>query len=62
MKPFALLASKYPRTILVDADAIFLRSPDDLFDQHAGLSETGALFYHDRAIGSDDGLERQLYI
>ena len=58
MKPFTLLALKYPRTILADVDAIFLRSPDDLFNQHTGLSETGALFYHDRAIGSDDGMER----
>ena len=57
MKPFTLLTLKYPRTILTDVDAIFLRSPDDLFNQHAGLSETGALFYHDRAIGGD-GLER----
>ncbi|KAG9774472.1 hypothetical protein KCU88_g5424, partial [Aureobasidium melanogenum] len=52
MKPFALLASSYPRTILVDADAIFLSNPDIVFDAHPGLSRTGALFFHDRGAGS----------
>lgn len=49
MKPFALLAAASSRTILMDADAVFLTSPDSLFDSHPGLQETGTLFYHDRA-------------
>jgi alpha 1,3-mannosyltransferase len=61
MKPFALLAASKPQTILIDADAIFLTSPDRLFQSHPGLARTGALFYHDRAIPGD-GLEQRLYI
>ncbi|KIW85032.1 hypothetical protein Z517_00420 [Fonsecaea pedrosoi CBS 271.37] len=64
IKPFALLASPYPRTILMDADAVFFANPDNLFDEYPGLRDTGALFFHDRNInsGSDrhDWLERQL--
>ncbi|KAF2147792.1 glycosyltransferase family 71 protein [Myriangium duriaei CBS 260.36] len=48
-KPFAMLATPFPKTILVDADAIFLKNPDDLFDSNPDLHRTGALFYHDRA-------------
>jgi len=55
MKPFALLASARPRAILMDADALFLISPDSLFDEHPGLAKTGTLFFHDRAAtGGDD--------
>ena len=53
MKPFALLASKYPKTILVDADNVFFESPDRLFDEHPLLLETGMLFYHDRSTPGD---------
>lgn len=53
MKPFALLASRYPKTILVDADTVFFESPDRLFDEHPGLLKTGTLFYHDRTLGGD---------
>lgn len=60
MKPFALLAAQNAQTILVDADAIFLTTPDHLFHSHSGLISTGALFYHDRVIPG--GLERQKYI
>jgi len=58
MKPFALLASKFPHTMLVDADALFLSSPEDLFQSHPELQRTGTLFYHDRAAsgGGDEGL------
>ncbi|KAB5580194.1 mannosyltransferase putative-domain-containing protein [Coniochaeta sp. 2T2.1] len=55
MKPFALLASAHPRAILMDADAVFLRSPDSIFEEHPALIETGTLFFHDRAAtGGDD--------
>ncbi|KAK4946415.1 hypothetical protein LTR10_014614 [Elasticomyces elasticus] len=50
MKPFALLASRFARTILVDADVVFFSKPDNAFDEHSSLRETGTLFYHDRCI------------
>lgn len=49
MKLFAVLASRCQRTIFLDADAVFLQSPDRLFETKAGLMEIGALFWHDRA-------------
>lgn len=49
MKPFAMLVSRFQRVIIADADAIFLRSPDHVFDEEPGLVETGTLFWHDRA-------------
>lgn len=49
MKPFAMLASRFQKTIVLDADAIFVRSPDQLFQAEPGLVETGTLFWHDRA-------------
>ncbi|KIX94879.1 uncharacterized protein Z520_09569 [Fonsecaea multimorphosa CBS 102226] len=64
IKPFALLASPYPRTILMDADAIFFSKPDTMFDEYPSLRDTGALFFHDRNIISgfnrQDWLERQM--
>ncbi|KAB5583226.1 mannosyltransferase putative-domain-containing protein [Coniochaeta sp. 2T2.1] len=66
MKPFALLASAYSRAILMDADAVFLSSPDSLFAKdrrpgHPALTRTGTLFFHDRAaVGGGD--ERRLWV
>ena len=51
MKPFAVLASRFEKVILIDADTIFLQPPDGLFEEHAGLKQTGTLFFHDRAVG-----------
>lgn len=48
MKPFAMLASRFKETIMVDADAVFLRAPDGVFNDEPGLRETGTLFWHDR--------------
>ena len=53
MKPFAMLASRFQKTIVLDADAMFVRSPDDLFDTEPGLIQTGTLFWHDRAFNPD---------
>ncbi|KAI9848373.1 MAG: hypothetical protein M1838_000529 [Thelocarpon superellum] len=50
LKPFSLLASRFQRVILVDADVIFMRNPDEVFETQPGLVETGTLFWHDRAI------------
>ncbi|KKY27995.1 putative glycosyl transferase [Phaeomoniella chlamydospora] len=55
MKPFAMLASQYEKTILVDADVVFFESPDNLFSTHPGLIDTGTLFYHDRSTALDPG-------
>ena len=49
LKPFAMLASPFQKTILVDAHTIFLQTPDSLFYTEPGLIETGTLFFHDRA-------------
>lgn len=49
VKRFALLASRFRKAILVDADVIFLQRPDTLFKIHPKLKETGTLFWHDRA-------------
>jgi len=61
MKPFALLASAHTRAILVDADALFLISPDSLFETNPGLARTGVLYFHDRAaVGGGD--ERRFWV
>ena len=61
MKPFALLASSHIRAVLVDADALFLTTPDSLFETNPGLNRTGILFFHDRAaVGGGD--ERRLWV
>jgi len=52
MKPFAMLACRFQKTIVLDADAIFVRSPDQLFQTEPGLVETGTLFWHDRAFNA----------
>ncbi|MCJ1385607.1 hypothetical protein MMC17_008730 [Xylographa soralifera] len=49
MKPFAAIASRFRMTILVDADVIFLKNPDTIFQEHDMVAVSGALFYHDRA-------------
>ncbi|KAK4946325.1 hypothetical protein LTR10_014523 [Elasticomyces elasticus] len=48
MKPLAILASRFSRTILVDADAVFYSAPEKIFDSYPGHRETGTLFFHDR--------------
>lgn len=49
MKPFALLASRIRKAILVDADVVFPHRPDSIFESHPKLHETRTLFGHDRA-------------
>lgn len=46
-KPFAMLASRFERVVIVDADTIFMQKPDKVFDDEPGLVETGTMFYHD---------------
>jgi alpha 1,3-mannosyltransferase len=49
MKPFAVIASRFRRTILVDADVIFLKNPATIFEEYFSVATSGTLFYHDRA-------------
>ncbi|SCV70588.1 BQ2448_3350 [Microbotryum intermedium] len=49
IKPFALLASPFRETILVDADVVFMQDPAVLL-QDPGYQETGTLFFRDREI------------
>ena len=49
-KPFAVLASTFEQILLLDADAIFLQRPEEVFDHHPGYLETGALLFHDRLL------------
>lgn len=48
-KPFALLASRFKKVILMDADVVFLESPEGLFDDR-DFAATGALFFRDRSL------------
>lgn len=48
-KPFALLASPFEETILMDADTVFVQNPETLFSDE-GYLRSGALFFHDRTM------------
>lgn len=50
MKPFSMLASRFRKVIMMDADTVFLQAPDRVFVTEPGLVETGTLFWHDRAV------------
>lgn len=62
VKPFAMLVSRFEKVIMMDADAIFLRSPDDVFETEPGLVETGTLFWHDRNFASGGYEERRGWV
>lgn len=48
-KPFSILLSSFREVIFIDADALFFRNPEILFNDPQYV-ETGALFFHDRII------------
>ncbi|KAL2416804.1 hypothetical protein ABEF95_005143 [Exophiala dermatitidis] len=48
-KPFAILFSSFREVIFIDADSLFFRNPEVLFDD-PGYRKTGALFFKDRLI------------
>ena len=50
VKPFALLACKFEQAILLDADAVFLRKPEVIFESHEGYRQTGTILFHDRLL------------
>ncbi|UKZ56518.1 hypothetical protein TrVGV298_010355 [Trichoderma virens] len=49
IKAFAALASRFEHVIVLDADAVFLQSPEVLFQQRAYV-ENGAYLFHDRLL------------
>jgi len=46
-KVFAVVLSPFRETILADADAFFLHSPDHLWESHHALRKTGILLFKD---------------
>lgn len=51
LKPFAMLATSFSEVILLDADTVFLQSPDVLFSQEPYQdNEASALLFHDRLL------------
>lgn len=62
MKPFAALASRFEKVILVDADVMFLQRPDNIFDEYPALKDTGTLFWHDRAYTDASDFSRRDWI
>jgi len=49
IKSFAALAVEFEQVIMLDADAVFLQSPEALLS-HSAFVSTGALLFHDRLI------------
>ena len=49
IKAFAMLGSRFEQAILLDADAVFIQKPEELFSQRA-YKEKGALLFHDRLL------------
>ena len=62
MKPFAMLASRFRNVILADADVVFLEAPDAVFANTPSLSQTGTLFWHDRAYVNDGPFSRRDWV
>jgi alpha 1,3-mannosyltransferase len=50
IKCFAVLGSTFEQAMLLDADAVFLQKPENIFDDHPGYRETGTLLFHDRLL------------
>ncbi|PNY25299.1 alpha-1,3-mannosyltransferase [Tolypocladium capitatum] len=48
-KPFAIVTSSFREVIFIDADSLFFKNPEILFDD-PDYQETGALFFRDRLI------------
>ncbi|ORX44686.1 hypothetical protein BCR36DRAFT_334292, partial [Piromyces finnis] len=49
IKPFAILASRFEEIILLDADVLYLRNPEELFEEK-GYIKTGTFFFRDRTL------------
>ncbi|KAF1355337.1 mannosyltransferase putative-domain-containing protein [Delphinella strobiligena] len=48
-KPFAMLLSSFQEVMFIDADAVFFRNPESLFEDPQ-YQKTGALFFKDRSL------------
>ncbi|KAJ3090340.1 hypothetical protein HK100_007475 [Physocladia obscura] len=53
MKPYAMLASKFRRVIILDADTLFFEDPRVIL-KSSGFVKYGQVFYHDRTLGGND--------
>lgn len=49
LKPFSMLLSSFAETILLDADTIFVHSPETITDD-PGYLKTGTAFFYDRTL------------
>jgi len=49
IKPFSILASRFEEVILMDADAVYIRDPEVLFEDE-GYIEKGTVFFRDRTL------------
>ncbi|KAG5809967.1 hypothetical protein H9Q74_007267 [Fusarium xylarioides] len=58
IKPFAALASRFEKVILLDADAVFFQDPRRLLRQDR-FKETGVLLFHDRLLWKNGFADRQ---
>lgn len=47
-----MLLSSFREVIFIDADSVFLKNPEVLFDDE-GYTQTGALFFHDRLVSPE---------
>ncbi|KAK2753725.1 hypothetical protein FQN55_000088 [Onygenales sp. PD_40] len=59
IKPFSLLASRFEKAILLDADSVLLQPPERIFTHHTSFLENGALLFHDRLLFKNAFVERQ---
>ena len=57
--PLALLASKYPQTILVDASVLFFTAPDELLHS-SYLQKDGVIFFHDMTVTESNNASSQV--
>ncbi len=57
IKPLAMLLSSFEQVILVDADAVFIQPPEELF-KSKGYQDTGTYFFHDRLMHPNSFHER----
>lgn len=60
IKPFAILASPFQHTLLLDADAVFVQPPDVVFT-HPGYLSTGVLLFHDRLLWQHQFADRHAW-
>ena len=56
IKPFAVLASRFSKVLLMDADVLFLEKPSILFNNNYFI-KSGTLFFYDRPSLSDKTIQ-----